>query len=72
MRAENASCQANLLNDPGRFGCRTAPGAAVIVYRPSAVGDTAMSQGTYFRFCGIAILDAGRTSLLCLQVAVLA
>ncbi|MDQ2889060.1 MAG: hypothetical protein M3R65_00720 [Gemmatimonadota bacterium] len=45
VRAENASCQPNLLNDPGRFGCHAGSDAAVIVYRPFARGDTASVDG---------------------------
>ncbi len=45
VRTENATCQPNLLNDPGRFGCHAGPGAAVIVYRPAARGDTASVAG---------------------------
>jgi hypothetical protein len=45
LRIENASCQPNFLNDPGRFGCHTGLDAAVVVYRPSAAGDTAGVPG---------------------------
>jgi hypothetical protein len=45
VRIENASCQANFLNDPGRFGCHTGSDAAVVVYRPFAAGDTASVTG---------------------------
>jgi hypothetical protein len=45
VRIENASCQPNLLNDPGRFGCHTESDAAVIVYRPFAANDTVSVAG---------------------------
>jgi hypothetical protein len=45
VRIENASCEPNFLNDPGRFGCRTGSNASVIVYRPPALRDTATVAG---------------------------
>ena len=46
VRVENAaSCLPNLLNDPGRFGCRTGGNATVVVYRPFVAGDTASAAG---------------------------
>jgi hypothetical protein len=45
VRIENASCQANLLNDPGRFGCHTGADAALIVYRSPAARDTVSVTG---------------------------
>jgi hypothetical protein len=45
LRFENASCTPNLLNDPERFGCRTATGAAVIVSRRVRSRDTSAITG---------------------------
>ena len=45
LHFENASCVPNLLNESGRFGCRTGTGAAVVVYRPFSAGDTATATG---------------------------
>jgi hypothetical protein len=45
VRIENASCQPNFLNDPGRFGCHAGSDAAVVIYRPFAGGDTASVTG---------------------------
>ncbi|MDQ3519930.1 MAG: hypothetical protein M3466_16210 [Gemmatimonadota bacterium] len=45
LRVEGATCQANLLNTPRRFGCSAGSDAAVVVYRAFRSRDASVATG---------------------------